>query len=46
LALYYEEELSLKEVGDILGVSESRISQLHTSAMDNLQARMKSWQFI
>lgn len=46
LALYYEEELSLKEVGDMLGVSESRISQLHTSAMDNLQARMKLWKFI
>ena len=41
LALYYEEELNLREVGEVLGVSESRISQIHGQAMVRLQARMK-----
>jgi RNA polymerase sigma factor for flagellar operon FliA len=41
LALYYEEELNLREVGEVLGVSESRISQIHSQAMLRLQARMK-----
>ena len=41
LALYYEEELNLREVGEVLGVSESRISQIHGQAMLRLQARMK-----
>jgi RNA polymerase sigma factor FliA len=45
LALYYEEELNLREVGDVLGVSESRISQIHSQAMLRLQARMKKWDF-
>lgn len=43
LALYYEEELNLREVGEVLGVSESRISQIHSQAMIRLQARMKEW---
>lgn len=42
LALYYEEELNLREVGEVLGVSESRISQIHGQAMLRLQARMKN----
>jgi len=41
LALYYEEELNLKEIGMVLGVSESRVSQIHSQAMVRLQARMK-----
>lgn len=43
LALYYDEELNLREVGEVLGVSESRISQIHSQAMMRLQARMKGW---
>ena len=43
LALYYEEELNLREVGEVLGVSESRISQIHSQAMIRLQSRMKEW---
>lgn len=42
LSLYYEEELNLREVGEVLGVSESRISQIHGQAMLRLQARMKT----
>lgn len=41
LALYYEEELNLREIGEVLGVSESRISQIHSQAMFRLQVRMK-----
>lgn len=43
LALYYDEELNLREVGEVLGVSESRVSQIHSQAMLRLQARMKDW---
>ncbi len=43
LALYYDEELNLREVGNVLGVSESRVSQIHSQAMLRLQARMKDW---
>lgn len=41
LALYYDEELNLREVGEILGVSESRVSQIHSQAMVRLQSRLK-----
>lgn len=38
LSLYYFEELTLKEIGEVLGVSESRVSQLHTRTVMNLKA--------
>jgi RNA polymerase sigma factor for flagellar operon FliA len=38
LALYYQEECTLREIGAILGVSESRVSQLHSDAMHRLRA--------
>ena len=40
LSLYYFEELTMKEVGMMLGVGESRISQIHSMAVLHLQARM------
>ena len=43
LALYYDEELNLKEIGEILGVSESRVSQLHSQAASRLRSRMQEW---
>lgn len=43
LALYYNEDLNLREVGELLGVSESRISQIHSAAMVRLQSRLSSW---
>ena len=44
LALYYDEELNLKEIGMVLGVSESRVSQIHSQAAMRLRARMTGWQ--
>lgn len=41
LALYYYEELTLKEIGYILEVSESRVSQLHSRAIVNLRNTIK-----
>jgi RNA polymerase sigma factor for flagellar operon FliA len=41
LSLYYYEELTLKEIGQVLGVSESRVCQLHARAIYNLKAAMK-----
>lgn len=44
LALYYDEELNLKEIGKILGVTESRVSQIHSQAAARLRARLRDWQ--
>lgn len=44
LSLYYDEELNLREVGQVLDVSESRVSQIHSQAMHRLKARMQAWQ--
>ena len=43
LSLYYDEELNLKEIGAVLGVSESRISQIHSQATHRLRSRMQDW---
>ena len=40
LVLYYYEELTLKEIGRVLAVTESRVSQLHTKAIIRLRARL------
>jgi len=41
LALYYLEELTMKEVGMIMNIGESRVSQIHTAALIGLRARLK-----
>ncbi len=43
MALYYDEELNLREIGAVLGVSESRVSQIHSQALIRLQARLCQW---
>lgn len=40
MALYYDEELNLREIGAVMGVSESRVSQIHSQAVIRLQARL------
>ena len=42
VTLYYYEELTLREIGEVLGVTESRVSQLHTKAILRLKARLGS----
>ena len=41
LALYHFEELTMKEVGAVLGIGESRVSQIHTAALLRLRVRMR-----
>ncbi len=43
LSLYYDEELNLKEIGQVLGVSESRVSQIHSQAAGRLRAKLTGW---
>lgn len=44
LSLYYDEEMNLKEIGQVLGVSESRVSQIHSQAALRLKKKMAGWQ--
>jgi RNA polymerase sigma factor for flagellar operon FliA len=43
MTLYYDEELNLREIGAIIGVSESRVCQIHSQAVIRLQSRMNHW---
>lgn len=43
MSLYYDDELNLREIGEILGVSESRVCQIHGQAMVRLRARLAEW---
>ncbi len=45
IALYYYENLTLREIGEVLGVTESRVSQLHTKAVLRLRSRMQEEAF-
>jgi RNA polymerase sigma factor for flagellar operon FliA len=44
LALYYHEELNLKEIGQVIGVSESRVSQIHSQAALRLRTKLAGWE--
>lgn len=41
VSLYYQDELTMKEIGEVLGYTESRISQMHSKAMFRLRAKLK-----
>jgi RNA polymerase sigma factor for flagellar operon FliA len=41
IALYYYENLTLREIGEVLGVTESRVSQLHTKAVIGLRSNLQ-----
>lgn len=41
MSLYYEQELNLREIGEVLGVSESRVCQIHTQSIARLRARLR-----
>jgi len=40
MALYYEQELNLREIGEVMGVTESRVCQLHSQAVARLRVGM------
>ncbi len=46
VSLYYYDELTLKEIGQIMGLTESRISQIHTKSIIKLRAKLHSYQEI
>lgn len=43
MSLYYEQELNLREIGAVLGVTESRVCQIHGQAVLRLRARLGDW---
>ncbi|MGR9106362.1 MAG: RNA polymerase sigma factor FliA [Gammaproteobacteria bacterium] len=43
ISLYYDEELNLREIGEAMGISESRVCQINSQAMIRLRARMSDW---
>ncbi len=43
LSLYYDDELNLKEIGEVLGVTESRVCQIHGQALARLKAALTDW---
>ncbi len=43
MGMYYEQELNLKEIGVVLGVTESRVSQLHSQAVARLRVKLRGW---
>lgn len=43
IGLYYDEEMNLREIGQVLGVSESRVCQIHSQATLRLRSRLADW---
>ncbi len=43
LSLYYDEDMNLREIGEVLEVSESRVCQIHGQALVRLRARLAEW---
>jgi RNA polymerase sigma factor for flagellar operon FliA len=43
ISLYYDEELNLREIGEVLNISESRVSQISTQAVLRLRSRLSEW---
>ena len=43
MGLYYEQDLNMKEIAAVMGVTESRVCQLHSQAVARLRGRLKGW---
>jgi len=44
MSLYYDNQLNLREIGQVLGITESRVCQIHGQALLRLRARLAEWQ--
>ena len=43
MGMYYEQDMNLREIGAVMGVTESRVCQLHSQAVARLRAKLKAW---
>ena len=43
MSMYYEQDMNLREIGAVMGVTESRVCQLHSQAVSRLRSKLKSW---
>jgi len=43
ILLYYQQNLTMKQTAEVFGITESRVSQLHASALFNLSAKLREW---
>jgi RNA polymerase sigma factor for flagellar operon FliA len=43
MSLYYNDELNLKEIGQVLEISESRVCQIHGQALARIRSKMADW---
>jgi len=43
MSMYYEQDMNLKEIASVLGVTESRVCQLHSQSIARLRARLREW---
>ena len=43
MGMYYEQELNLREIAEVLGVTESRICQIHSQAISRLRSKLRDW---
>ena len=43
MSLYYQKELNLREIGNILDISESRVCQIHSESLVRIRSRMRDW---
>jgi len=43
MGLYYEQDLNMKEIAAVMGVTESRVCQLHSQAVARLRGKLKDW---
>jgi RNA polymerase sigma factor for flagellar operon FliA len=46
ISLYYLDELTMKETGKVLGITESRVSQIHSQAIIHLRAKLRNQKFL
>jgi RNA polymerase sigma factor for flagellar operon FliA len=43
MSMYYEQDMNLKEIAAVLGVTESRVCQLHSQSIARLRAKLRTW---